>query len=211
MKKLNLSQKAKKSLSMKNSSIYATLMLILLCFATNIDAQQKTPNRLFKKNQADVFLTVGLLPTYLANGSSQVLPGINVGGDYMVGDNFSLGASFGHSIAETSEKEFLGGENGQLRNRYYEFTLRTILHITKHDNMSIYGGFLMSYHHSKIEAISGDLAKISYHTGIQENNGKFLPGGFVGFKYAINNNFTLMSELGYGVSILKVGAGYRLK
>jgi len=191
-------------------SFVSTIVAIIFLSTVNLHAQ-KLPTRLIKKGQADMYMTVGLLPTFLADGAKQTLLPLNIGADFMVGDNFSVGGTFGHSISETGNKQFQGGENGNLKNSYYEFALKTGLHVTKHDNMSIYGGFILSYHLSNVKATEGDLKKIAYHTGIQSNTSKVIPGGYMGFKYAVSKKMTVMAELGYGVSILRVGAGYRIK
>lgn len=193
---------------MKN--ILTSIVAIIFLSSVNLDAQ-KLPTRLFKKGQADLYTTVGLVPTFLADGAKQNLIPLNIGADFMVGDNFSIGGTFGHSISETAYKQFQGGENGQLKNSYYEFALKTGLHITKNDNMSIYGGFMLSYHLSNIKATQGNLKKIAHHTGIQETQSKVIPGGYMGFKYAVKKKVTVMAEIGYGVSIFRVGVGYRIK
>ena len=188
-------------------TVFITLVFII---NVNLDAQ-KMPTRLFKKNQADMYVTVGLLPTFLADGVKQKLLPLNIGADFMIGDNFSIGGTFGHSISETGEKDFFGDESGQLENSYYEFALKTGLHITRYDNISIYSGFILSYHLSNIKATKGDLEAISYHTGIKSSQGKIIPGGYMGFKYALKKKLIIMAELGYGVSILRFGVGYRIK
>lgn len=201
-------------LNLKNQSIMKALSIFivtLICMSSiNLHAQ-KLPTRLFKKGQTDVYMTVGLVPTFLADGAQQKLIPLNIGADFMVGDNFSIGGTFGHSISETGSKEFIGDERGNLKNSYYEFALKTGLHVTKHDNMSIYGGLSLSYHLSHIQAVEGDLKKIAYHTGIQSTSSKLIPGGYMGFKYAIKKKITLMAEVGYGVSIFRMGVGYRIK
>ena len=186
-------------------------LIIATFFVTNLFAQVEAPNRIFKKDQADLYVTVGLLPTFLADGAKQRVLPFNVGADFMVGDHFSIGGAFGYSESETGNTRFIGGENGNLRNKYMEATLKMGLHITRNDNMSIYGGFSLSYHHSNINATEGNMEKISFHTGIKSNQHKVLPGGYVGFKYAFSNKLTAMSEVGYGVSLVRLGVGYRLK
>lgn len=200
--------KFKKRLKMKNILM---LTFTIICLCTISLHAQKQPTRLFKKGQADGYLTVGLVSTFFADHSKQKLLPLNIGADFMVGDNFSIGGTFGHSISETANVEFSGGEHGQLRNRYYEFAIKTGLHITKFDNMSIYGGFMLSYHLSNMQAIQGDLKKISYHSGIKSTQSKLMPGGYMGFKYAVKKKMTLMAEVGYGVSIVRMGVGYRFK
>lgn len=190
----------------KSFSLIIALLLISGLFAQ----VPKRPNRIFKKGQGDVYATFGLIPTFFADNAAQKLPPINVGADFMLSDHFSLGGMVGYSISETGMKEFSGGENGNLRNNYLEVALKMGLHITRIDNMSIYGGFLLSYHRSDVNATEGDLKQIGYHSGIQSNQQKIIPGGYVGYKYAFTKNFTAMAELGYGVSIFRIGVGYRL-
>jgi len=187
-------------------------LIIVLFFISNLFAQTgKRPNRLFKKNQADIYVSVGVLPTFLADNATQKILPLNIGADFMVGENFSIGGMAGYSIAETGMKEFAGGENGNIRNNYFEATLKLGLHVTKNDNMSIYGGFLLSYHRSDIKVMEGDLEKINSHTNIKTSQQKILPGGYVGYKYALSKKITGMAEVGYGVSIFRVGVGYRIK
>ena len=57
-----------------------------------------------------------------------------------------------------------------------------------------------------------EMEQIAYHKGIEEKETSLIPGGYIGFKYAISPKLILQSELGFSsVSIFKVGIGYRLK
>ena len=152
---------------MKNLVTFSFLFLATL-FATDNAYGQQNLNRLFKKNQTDVYLSLGLIPTFLADDSRQILPPLSLGIDHMVGDNFSLGASIGHSRTRSQEEVLFDGLTSQYQNNYYEFTIKAGLHNTNFDNMSIYGGFLLSYHLSNVEILQGDADLLKKHKNLKQ-------------------------------------------
>ena len=197
---------------MKKSTI-SIIFAAIFCFSiTNVFAQYDKPNRIFKKGQMDVNFQLGLAPTFLADKGKSIVPPLLVGVDYMFSDNFSLGLSFGHSATNTKKELISDGILGHWNNKTFEATLKTGFHVTKFDDMSIYGGFLLNYNVAKVTASHPEeMAEIAHHKGIEPTETSVIPGGYIGFKYAVTRKLTLNSELGFsGLSIFKVGVGYRL-
>lgn len=197
---------------MKKSIITTIFAAIFFLSSVTVFAQYEKPNRIFKKGQFDVTTSIGLAPTFLADGGKSVVPPLMIGADYMFTDNFSLGLSMGHSVTNTKQELFSDGLIGHWNNKTFEATLKTGFHVTKFDNMSIYGGFLLNYNVALITPSDPDMDVVAHHKGINDKESAIIPGGYIGFKYAVAPKVTLNSELGFsGLSIFKIGVGYRLK
>jgi hypothetical protein len=194
-------------------SIILNLMIMVFCLVTTtVFAQYKKPNRIFKKGQFDIHANIGLAPSFLADRGKSIVPPMIVGADYLIGNQFSLGLSFGHSVTQTRKKLISDGLFGRWRNRSYEMTIKTGIHITRFENISIHGGFAINYYVALIEGSHPDMEKIAYHKRIQPKEISIFPNGFLGLKYAISPKLTLIGELGFsGISIFKIGVGYRVK
>jgi hypothetical protein len=194
-------------------SIITLFFAALFCFSsTAIFAQYKKPNRIFKKGQFDIHASLGLAPTFLADKGKSIVPPMILGADYMVADQFSLGLSVGHSVTQTQEELVSDGIFGSWRNETYEATLRSGVHVTRFDNISIYGGFLLNYNVAYVEGSHPEMEEMAVHKGIKPKSVSLIPGGYVGFKYAISQKITLGSELGFsGISLFRVGVGFRIK
>lgn len=192
------------------------LILAFICisfFPFISNAQQYSrPNRVFGNKQADIKMGVGLLPTYIADGAKTVFLPVTVGAEYFVADNISLGANMGYTACE-SKPEINNEELTQpLTNNTIHFDARIAFHCTRVRDFDFYGGFALGYEWVRVKAESEALQEeLAYHHGIHERTGNMLYTGFVGMRYAPSKKYTLFSELGYGISILKVGVGYRIK
>ncbi len=196
---------------MKKILLSSVLMALFCMISISSEAQVKKPNRIFKQGQFDVYSSIGLAPTFLADKGKSIVPPIILGADYMVSDNFSLGLSLGHSVTQTKQELFSDGLFGTWRNSTFEASAKAGLHVTRFDNMSIYGGFTLNYNLARITASHEEMDEIAHHRGILPERSTFVPGGYIGFKYAVSPKVTLNSELGFsGISIFRVGAGFRL-
>ena len=192
---------------MKNS-----IIIIIACtFLTiQLQAQYSKPNRVFESGQADFQASVGLVPTFFKDEGKAVVIPLSAAVDYYLTPNFTLGLQAGYSVTDGAEEIFTDGLIGQWRNTYSEIGLRIGAHLTKVQNWDFYGGLVVGATHTKVEALKPGLEDIELHKGIKPSNLNLLYSAFLGTKYALNKNWTVFSELGFGVSLVRIGVGHRL-
>ena len=191
------------------NSIFTFLLVSI--FATNGLGQYQLPNRLFKKNEADILTGFGLFPTFVKDQVNQVLPPLTLRYEYRISSNYSLGLEFGHSIA-TTRKEELYSDERQYRNRFYFLALRNSAHCNcdNFDNWDIYGGFALGFNLTHISVINGNFGELEKLYGIRPRNTQLTFHGFVGTRYACTNRLSFFGEFGYGASLFQIGLGYKL-
>lgn len=182
---------------MKQTIKLLALAAITLCTAQSITAQE------FNKgtNVINAGIGIGGNFYYGALGTSSQGLGLNVSyerGIWETGDFgiVSLGGYLGYK-SYTSEPLFGGG-------RYdYNYTIigaRGAFHYIGLDveNLDVYGGAMLSYN---IASIDNDFAD-----GLDSRPSATI---FVGGRWYFTENFGVFAELGYGVSILSLGAAFR--
>ncbi len=194
---------------MKKKTVLSMAGFLLL--SSLVSAQYKKPNRIFKDKQMDLQFSLGLAPTFLTDGGKQSVPPLSLSGEMMFNDFLSAGLSFAHSATFSKEEIVADGRLARWKNNYFEAGARFAAHVTRFDNMDIYGGFSVAYCHSLVKATQDGMEEMSRHMGIKPSSGKIVPGGILGFRYAISKKIVLMSEVGAGVSLFKLGVGYRVK
>ena len=192
-------------------------IIIILCICCSLFTQQTLAQsysfndlRIFKKGQGDGFIGLGLLPTYLMDGAKIVVPPINIGADYMVGNNISLGVIAGHSISESKPK-VAGGDLKSYRNELWMTGIRAAAHCTKFDNLDIYGGFSLTYNYTRVQPVNGSFGALEEHLGIKPRRGRMVYAGYMGVKYSCCGLVSFFGELGLSSSLVTVGVAYRVK
>ncbi|MCP3930994.1 MAG: porin family protein [Bacteroidetes bacterium] len=191
---------------MKNFRIILLALSISFVFQLSSQAQ----NRIFKKGQMDASISIGLVPTFFADKGKMMLPPLSVGADYRIARKFSLGMYAGKSITESARKVFHDSMIAQWKNNFTTLGLRGTVHFTERENLDIYGGFLLIYNHSNIEIMEGKEEILAKHLGIKPTSSTLAYSGFVGTRYALNKELSVFGEIGYGVSLAKVGISFRL-
>ena len=187
---------------MKN--IITILFLVTPLF---LSAQYKSPTRLFGKGQIDVKAGVGVLSTYMKDNPQTVVPPVSLGADWFVANNISLGAYAGYSKSNSRPSEDLS----YATNETFIADVRLGFHYTKIDRLNVYGGLSVGYQQVNITPSNPELTKTMENTGMKEQSSKMIYTGFVGTQYAISPRYSVFGELGYGISILRFGLGYRIK
>ncbi len=195
---------------MKTFRLPLLIACISLLFAIATQAQRRT-DRMYQEGQRDVWVGVGLLPTYLMDGAKMVLPPVTFGGDQMISDNFSLGGKFGYSVSEF-KKDYATLEHPKTyQNTSYFFGIRPAAHCTKIQKWDIFGGFSLGYSITHIEVMEGGAF------GSEEEHIKLLPKrqkltytGFLGIRYSCCGKVGVFGELGFGASLLMAGMTYRI-
>ena len=171
------------------------------------------PVHLFKKGQLEATFGLGLVPTFLADKAKVKLLPLAVGIEYRFSETFSLGATATHSISESKPVVLGDGVEATWTNRYSQFVLRPLVHITRIEDWDFYGGFSIGVARSGIVGQSNgkeeDLREYERHMGIESRtNGVF--SGIAGLRYVLSPKWTVGAELGFGASIFTVGANYYL-
>jgi opacity protein-like surface antigen len=186
------------------------IILLLLGVPLLLNAQYYKPARLFDRGQMDIQAGLGIFPTYLADRPEIIMPPLQVGARYMVSQYVSLGAFAGYSLSQSREKILHDSIRGRWFNQSYFLGTELGFHYTKIDNWDLYGGLSLLYQYVRLEADNPEFEKAMRQTGIQARRGKATMTAFIGSRFALSDRFTLFAELGYGVSLLKVGIGFKL-
>lgn len=170
--------------------------------------------RTFEKGQWEANFNAGLVPTYLMDNATMIVPPLSVGAEYRISEKFSLGANLSHSTSESQPKLVGDGINATWTNAHFMVGLRPGIHITRVENWDFYGGFSIGLNYSsvsgKASSESFDLEKMEGHLGIEQH--KLSPSffGFTGVRYVVSPKWTVNSEIGFGISIFSIGANYLL-
>ena len=173
------------------------------------------PVRVFDKGQVDASFSAGLIPTYLMDKATVLLPPISVGVDYRISEKFSLGVAAGHSISESRPINTPEGILVKWTNNSYNFGIKPGVHFPVKDNWEIYGGFQIGLNYSKMTGKTDfkqvNVREIGRHMGIHEN--VYSPSffGYTGVRFVVSPKWTINTEIGFGISILNIGCTYLLR
>lgn len=172
------------------------------------------PTRLFEKGQWDASVSAGLVPTYLMDKATVLVPPVSLGVGYRISEKFSIGAAAGHSVSESRPITTPEGIKAQWTNSHYTVGLRPGIHITRKENWDFYGGFSVGVNFSNLDGKSdfeeADMREIESHLGIRERTVSPSFYGFTGMRYVVSPKWTVNGEIGFGISIFTVGATYLL-
>ena len=138
------------------------------------------------------------------------MPPLNVGVEWFATDNISIGTYADYSASEFQSNTTDAAPGAEQTNKTYLFDLRVAFHNTQLDNLDIYGGFALGYQFSQIQTESEELKKARLKQGLEARNSSVLYTGFLGLRYAPKPKTSFFTEVGYGISIFQIGAGYRL-
>lgn len=175
------------------------LLIVVLFSALAVNAQTV--------KEGDILLNAGIgLGTY--DTSDLSFPALAVSVDYMAQDNLfddksslSLGGYAGY-YRQSWGGTFVGpnGQTMDLSRSANTFILgvRGDLHYRFIDKLDTYGGLMLGYKNSSIS--SG---------GTSISNGKFQFGLHLGARYFFTDKIGAFAELGYGVSVLELGASFK--
>lgn len=188
--------------------------LVFLFIATSATAQKTE----IKKGHTLFDLGVGLVPTYFGdNANINVLP-VTARVSYQLADKFSLGAFASYSSATSQPIVNGDGSTDVFDNTTYMFGTRAAINSNRSKNWNIYGGVMLGYSIPVVDVtstVAGENPKSGSDDVLtprfySEAQNKFIYSGFVGANYFINNQFALFGEVSYGVSLVTVGATYRI-
>ncbi len=185
-------------------------LYFLLTFPPSIQAQSDKPARLFKHGQADAWIGIGLLPTYVKDGARMVLPPVSTGADWMLSDQFSLGVALGYSNYEMKKLPVGEKDMRHYDNQTFQVMGRASAHFTRTDNLDIYGGFQFGVQSVQIKSLDGPFGRIEKLFGIRPQKKRFLYGVCLGLRFAISPKSCLFGEVGTGISFASIGLGVKI-
>ena len=165
---------------MKNTQTFLTFLFIILGSATY--AQQ---------GDSYINLQAGIGGSIQANDVK--MPSFYASYEYFVGDNISIGVLGGYAPLSINTQELIPGQG------FIE---------AKEENSNIIASALLNYYLS-----SGDTFELylggsaGYASGLTAS---FLYEMHAGARYMLSDNFGLNSEVGFGVSLLRIGVSFKL-
>lgn len=178
-----------------------------------VSAQKKSKPHYFKAGEIDFDMGIGIIPTYFKDKAQVVIPPMTIGLQYRVNPNFGVSTRLGHSIY-LSNPEVNQNPSKEPKKTYKNQALfssiRLSAHCVKLADWDIYGGFSFAYYRIKIEPTTGTFGPYEATYGIKPNSNKFSYHGFLGTRYVCCGRLSFFGEIGYGVSLLHLGIGYRI-
>ncbi len=186
------------------------VVLFILLLTPDLGAQSYRPTRIFQHRQADAWMGIGLFPTYAKDASRMTVPPVSFGTDWMAGNQVSIGLSVGYSLYQI-EKIW----PGEVAVRHYatntlQWMTRIATHYTRMDNLDILGGIQVGGQITLVDSKNGPFGNIEHLHGMKPKKFRLLYGAFFGARLAVSPNFTLLGELGTGVSFLQIGFGVKI-
>lgn len=186
------------------------ILSFLLISPFLLQAQYSKPTRVFGKGQLDIQAGVGIFPTYIADKPEPVVLPLQLSLRWMATDLLSFNAFAGYSTCRSREEVMFDNTRGRWYNETWFLGVENGFHYTKIDDWDLYGGLSLLYQHVRLETDSPDLIRAMVHSGIQPQRGKMALTAYIGSRFALSARTNIFAELGYGVSLLKVGVGYRV-
>lgn len=192
---------------MKSRSI---LIIAICCCFFQLNAQDYK----LKAGDVQVNAAIGLVSTYAADATSTIVPPISVQADIFLTPNFSLGLLGSYS---QYNGEYVNKNAGIAE--YYEtqtlmLGLRTAMHSNDLNNWRVYGGFIIGASiptvDTEVSVLPGEQtrdAELPSFSRPQDNS--LLFSGFVGTRRTINSHLSAFGELGFGISLVNIGLGYK--
>ncbi len=193
---------------MRQFAITTLLLSCLFTFSSFPAFAQRSAERLWKGNQLDAHLGIGLFSTFSADKARAAVPPLTISGEYLLNEKLSLGFQFGYTAAEKTRETL--GQQATWHNDFYTFSLRTGFHYTRISRWDLYGGFALSHNISRISKLESEKSGLDANLGIQESTSQFSYTAFLGCRYAANQRVSLFAEAGFLTSIVTAGFGYRL-
>jgi Outer membrane protein beta-barrel domain len=188
--------KAKKNLGLAIASI-----AFFMTFNVNAQLQEK---------QSLINFGIGLGSSYSSSGFTTSIPPIEASYEMMISENLSVGGFFGVSSFGFEYKR--SGYSTEINYNYYNFGGLVNYHFVNNETWNVYAGGRLGYTSSSIEYESKEiqefLEETNSITGISGSG--FLFAANAGVRYHLSEKFALNSELGFGISIFKIGITYKL-
>ncbi len=195
--------------------------LLLAIFVT---ASIATQAQAFKQGQVNINLGLGVGNTFIYTGATNILPLINLSGEYGITDDIGLGLFLGYSGATQTYNYGYNKSGGYYtyQDRYrwnffivgvrsaYHFNNLLKLSDTKlGDKVDIYAGLMLGYNIATYSYTSTDPG----HPANSYSSSRY--GGiawnvFGGARFMFTEKVGVFGELGYGVSVFNGGLTFKI-
>ena len=166
-----------------------------------LDVTAVNPN--FAKGQIDVNAGIGLIRTFYS-GHSTAVPPISISADYGITDKISVGGFFGY----TSTKDRYSYYYDTRDYVKYSFTIigvRGAYHLNLLDQLDTYAGLMLGYNIASSKVNSNS----PYWDDYAVASGGLALSAYVGGRYHFTEQIGAFAEVGYGISVLNLGATFR--
>lgn len=185
-----------------------------MLFSITLNAQDyshQKPNRVFGKGQTDIQLGYGLFAmSKILDDATTLLPPVTIRAQRFLGNNFSLGVGYTQSSHQSQPIIIRDGIAQRVTNNTHQAALQAAFHVTKMDNVDLYGGFKLAMNFQQFEVDQGNFDYISTHMGIQPEKTQVTYTGFVGGRYAFAKKWSAFGEIGFSQALMTLGVGYRI-
>lgn len=184
------------------------LIFVLFAFlatASPVHSQNAVP---FK---GEIGIGIGPVPTFFKDRPHSVSIPVIAYADYRFSQLLSIGVFAGRSVAEAARESPSSGVLMNYENRYNFIGARFAVHTNPHRfyRWEVYGGMNAFFARSKVTGVPVDKA-IRLPNGPEIKYKRQLSAcGFLGARYALTKQLGVWGELGYGISIVSAGIGYR--
>lgn len=182
--------------------ISLTTLLLLLAFCVN--AQQ------LSKGNSMINLGLGIESEYVTGSETKItFPQSEGSYEIMINDNISIGAFIGYFATEYDDYGILvNNADDDLTYLDLNYLFGGVLgnyHFVNTDKFNAYAGGKLGY--SKLSA-SFDV--IYQNAGFGINDSEMIYDAHIGGRYFLSDGIALNAELGFGISLLKVGITFKL-
>lgn len=196
---------------MKKNNPLPVILLCLFCCTGFHSVAQKKGYRSLKKGEIQANVSIGLVPTYLLDGGRGVIPPLAVKMNYHLSKHFSLTATAGYSKTLSKISPTPKNLQYQWQNSLLFTGIGSSIHRKIHKYWEVYGGLQIGFFFSHITLIEGKKEDLKRHYGVNTLSGTLSWSSILGIRYHANNRISSFLELGYGVSLVNAGVGYRLE
>lgn len=189
-------------------------MLLMLFTASTINAQ-------LKKGDAMINLGLGMSSYYTSgSGFTASLPPLEASYESILKDNFSVGGFLSYYGAKYENELETSGFiiDTKINYRYLSFGVLGNYHFVNEDDFNVYAGVKLGYVSVKTKVTqdidsSFDIPSSAIDDALTEagaTGSGILFGAHVGARYYLSESLALNAELGYGISLLKIGVSFKL-
>ena len=184
-----------------------TIITALLVFVLTTANAQTT----FVGGDIEFAAGIGLLPTFVKDDATTIVPPVSARLGVRLAPNFSLGAYAAYSSSESLQRELPDGAIEDLSNEFFMVGLRAAAHASRIENWDIYGGAMIGYNMPNVS--SEKVSEKSNSDGpsfSRPAENEFTYSAFVGASYYPVKNLGVFAEIGYGISLLNMGVSLKI-
>ncbi|WP_367388739.1 hypothetical protein [Lewinella sp. LCG006] len=186
------------------------ILFLLAAITISATAQQVK----IKPGQIQAGFSVGLVPTYVADVTTTIVPPMSATVDVFLSPNFSLGGFVAYSKVSGESVYANAGLVESFVNQTWMTGLRTTMHSNDLNDWRVYGGFSIGATlpsiDKTVELLPGENMRdddLPSFSRPAENG--FLFSGYVGTRRYLNKNWSAYGEVGFGISLVNIGLAHK--